>query len=73
MDLHLSLTMSIILGVTFLALGVFCGWRGARPVDPIKGPRLIPWRFLMVLLAFGAVLMLYQIGQVLKITPPPGM
>ena len=69
MDLHLSLTMSIILGVGCLALAAFCGWRGARPVNPRKGPRMVPWRLLMVMLAFGAILMLYQIGQVLHIGP----
>ncbi|MBX3484365.1 hypothetical protein [Phenylobacterium sp.] len=33
------------------AMGVFAGWRGARPPDPMKGPRMIPWRWVMVLAA----------------------
>jgi hypothetical protein len=37
-----------LMGV-LLALGVFCAWRGARPFDPRRGPRLVPYRFLMVL------------------------
>jgi hypothetical protein len=38
------------------AVGVFAGWRGARPPNPMKGPRMVPWRFLMVLAATGAIL-----------------
>jgi hypothetical protein len=33
------------------AAGAFFGWRGARPWDPRKGPRMIPWRLLMLLCA----------------------
>lgn len=73
MDLHLDLTWSLALGVACLVLAAFCGWRGARPVDPLKGPRMMPWRLLMVIFAFGVVLALWQVGQVLQIKPPPGM
>ena len=38
MDLHLNLTMTLVLGAAFVALTLFCGWRGARPVEPLKGP-----------------------------------
>jgi hypothetical protein len=34
-----------------VALAVLCGWFGARPWDPRKGPRMIPYRFLMLLFA----------------------
>ena len=37
-----------------LALTVFCGWRGARTSRPLSAPRLVPWRFFM-LLAFSAL------------------
>ena len=46
----------------FLAAGalalvaVFAGWRGARPPNLRRGPRMVPWRFLMVLSATGAIL-----------------
>ena len=48
----LTVTFSLIMGL--LAIAVFCGWRGARAPDLRKGPRLIPWRPLMV----GAVVAL---------------
>jgi hypothetical protein len=32
-----------------VALAVFSGWRGSRPPDFVKGPRLVPWRWIMIL------------------------
>jgi hypothetical protein len=44
-----------ILAGLCLVLAVFCGWRGARASRPHMAPRLIPWRFLM-LVAFTAMI-----------------
>ena len=41
-----TLTLSLAAGL--LALAAFAGWRGARPPNPHRGPRLVPWRFIMV-------------------------
>jgi hypothetical protein len=41
-------------------LAVFAGWRGARPPDPLRGPRLVPWRFIMLLCAALAVILLFE-------------
>jgi hypothetical protein len=41
-----------------LALAVLFGWFGARPPNLARGPRLIPYRFLMLLAAVGVVLLL---------------
>ena len=46
----------LAVAVALAALAGFAGWRGARPPDPMKGPRLIPWRPIMVLAATGAIL-----------------
>ena len=51
----MSLTLTLSIGAAVLALGGFCAWRGAAPPNPHKGPRLIPYRFLMVLC--GAVVL----------------
>lgn len=40
-----------------LAAAAFCGWRGARPPDPTRGPRLTPWRPLMVAFAVAVLLL----------------
>ena len=53
MDFPLTLSLAAL----FLGLAVFAGWRGARPPNPLKGPRLIPWRLIMLTAAAGAVLM----------------
>ena len=54
MDLRLLLA----LGTGFAALAAFAGWRGALPPNPMKGPRLIPWRAIMVFCAAAAVILL---------------
>ena len=38
------ITLALVLGLT-----VFSGWRGSRPPDLMKGPRMVPWRSLMLL------------------------
>ena len=45
-----------------LTLAVLCGWLGARPPNPARGPRLIPYRFLMLLAGAGALLLLAHVG-----------
>jgi hypothetical protein len=50
-------TTTLIALAIALALTVLFGWLGARPPNFAKGPRLIPYRFLM-LLSGAAVLVL---------------
>ena len=47
----MPLNATLIMLATAVAVGLFCAWRGARPPDLIRGPRLIPYRFIMVLAA----------------------
>jgi hypothetical protein len=47
----------LALAAAFAALAVFAGWRGARPPNPMKGPRMIPWRLIMVTSAAAAILL----------------
>jgi hypothetical protein len=42
-----------------IAFAAFCGWRGARRWNVMEGPRMIPWRLLM-LLAFALALFMAQ-------------
>jgi hypothetical protein len=58
----MSLTTTLVLLSVALAVMVFCGWRGARPPDPFKGPRMMPWRFLMVGSAAIAMLLLIHLA-----------
>jgi len=48
-------TLTLGLAAGFAAVAAFAGWRGARPPDLRRGPRLIPWRMIMLLTAAGFV------------------
>ncbi|CAN5338126.1 hypothetical protein BH10PSE1_BH10PSE1_09490 [soil metagenome] len=45
----MTLIPTLLLLAACLAVLVFTGWRGARPPDITRGPRMAPWRFLMLL------------------------
>lgn len=64
MDLRTTL---IVMGL-LAALGLFAGWRGARPPNPHKGPRMAPWRFIMLLAAAGVVLMAVHAVNLMGVT-----
>ncbi len=61
--MDLAATLGVILG--FPALTAFAGWRGARPPNLVKGPRLIPWRLIMVLAAAAVLLVLVHAANLL--------
>jgi hypothetical protein len=64
----MTLPVTLALGAAFLALAVFAGWRGARPPDFAKGPRLAPWRFIMLLAAAGALMMIVHLVNLMGMT-----
>lgn len=47
----MSLTATLILLTCAVAVGLFCAWRGAQPPDLLRGPRMVPYRLIMVLAA----------------------
>ena len=55
MAARMSLPVTVAALLLILAIGGLCAWRGAAPPNPHRGPRLVPWRFLMVLC--GAIAM----------------
>lgn len=58
----MSLTITTILLVAFTGMTVFAGWRGAQPPDLKKGPRMVPWRFVMLLCGACSVLLLIHLA-----------
>lgn len=56
--LPMSWTPTLILTALAVIAGGVCGWRGAQPPDPRRGPRLFPWRFVMLLCAACAFYLL---------------
>jgi hypothetical protein len=67
----MNLSTALALAGACLAVGILAGWRGARPPDPMKGPRMVPWRFLMVLAAAGAIVFGAAAAQLAGFGPPP--
>ena len=65
----MDLRTTLALGAGLAALAAFAGWRGARPPNPMKGPRLIPWRAIMVFAAAAAVLMVVQAERIVGFGP----
>jgi hypothetical protein len=63
MDMPLTLTIAGAL----LATAVFAGWRGARPPNPHRGPRMMPWRFIMVTAAAGLLPLLVHLASLLEL------
>ena len=63
----MTLSTTLALAAGFLALAVFAGWRGARPPDFTKGPRLIPWRGIMVFAAAGCLLFLVHAANLMGV------
>ena len=51
---------------------VFTGWRGARPPDVARGPRMTPWRFLMLLSGALAFFLLIHVATLLGLQRPAG-
>ncbi len=64
--MSMTLTLSLLAGA--LIVGVFAGWRGARPSDFLK-PRMVPWRFIMLMAGALAFLLLIHLGTLLGVTP----
>lgn len=61
--MDLPLTIALIAGLS--ALTVFAGWRGARPPDFVRGPRMIPWRPIMVAGAASAMMLMLHLANLL--------
>ncbi len=49
--------VTLILMASLAALTLFAGWRGSLPPNFAKGPRMIPWRPLMVCFAAGVAVL----------------
>ena len=62
----MDLNATIALSAALAALAALAGWRGARPPDPKRGPRLMPWRMLMLLAAAGFVFTAGHLVALLK-------
>lgn len=62
----MSLNLTLAIGGALLIFAAFCGWRGSRPPNPLKGARMAPWRPLMVLSAAGVLVLIVHLGTLLR-------
>jgi len=56
----LDLILTLIGLVALLALGVVANWRAGLPWNDLK-PRRVPWGFVMMMAAFGFVILLVHL------------
>jgi len=61
----MTLTTTLAITAAFLGLTAFAGWRGAQPPDLLKGPRMIPWRMVMVTSAAAVLILLVHLASLL--------
>ncbi len=61
----MSLSFTLALIIAAVALTVFAGWRGARPWDPRKGVRMIPWRVIMLLSATAVFILAIHLAALM--------
>lgn len=62
-----TLPVTLVTGAAFAALALAFGWLGARPPDLRRGPRMAPYRFLMLLSAAAVLLMLVHAANLLGV------
>lgn len=73
MGAMLSLPVTVILFAVSSLLTIVFGFMGARPYDMRKtGPRMVPWRFLMMLAFTMALVMLVHLLNALGFTTGNG-
>jgi len=63
----MNMTLTLALIGAALALAAFAGWRGARPWDPRRGVRMMPWRLIMLLAGTGIFILLIHLGTLLGV------
>ena len=63
----MDLASTLILFIIASATAVFAGWRGSHPFDPKRGPRLVPWRLIMVTAAMVGLVLLVHLANLLGV------
>ena len=63
-----TLPVTLAAAAAGAVLAALFGWLGARPPDLRRGPRMAPYRFLMLLAAAWVLAMLVHAANLLGIT-----
>ena len=59
--MELSLIPTVILLITSVFFTILFGYLGGRTLGAHEGPRMVPWRFLMILTFTVALLMIVHV------------
>jgi hypothetical protein len=65
---QMSLSVTLAIAAALLVLAVVSGWMGARPPNPHRGPRMAPWRFIMLLAVAGLLLMVVHLVNLMGVS-----
>ena len=57
----MDLPLTAILTIVFALFAAGSGYMGARMPDPRRGPRMLPWRFLMLLGVLAVLLLMVHL------------
>ncbi|MDO8901575.1 MAG: hypothetical protein Q7V15_09490 [Phenylobacterium sp.] len=63
----MELSLTLALGAALLAVTIFAGWKGAQPPDFRRGPRLLPYRFIMLMGAAGLIVVLVHLVNMMGV------
>jgi hypothetical protein len=67
----MDMTLTLALTGAAIALAIFAGWRGARPWDPRRGVRMMPWRLIMLLAGALVFILVIHLGTLLGVPQRP--
>jgi hypothetical protein len=62
----MSVTVTLVLTLSGVLLTTLFGWLGARPPRDPTRPRMVPWRFLMLIVAALTILIAAHLVSLLK-------
>ena len=62
-----TLPVTLMTAAGLAALAAVFGWLGARPPDLRRGPRMAPYRFLMLLAGAGVLLMVVHAANLMGV------
>ena len=62
----MNLPLTLIVAGAAMALTALFGALGARAAKPLAAPRLIPWRFMMMIAFVGVIAMLVHAVALLR-------
>jgi hypothetical protein len=67
----MSWTATLIFAAVTLVLVLGCGWRGAQAPNLRRGPRLFPYRMVMLLGSALLIVLIVHMAAMAGLLPPP--